>query len=215
MKQGQLNALIRSHDKWRRGLKGEALDIKNANLTRLMMLRANLTAACLTEVALDEMLIQDTNLSNGSFRFCTFYGTTLERADFVNADLYGADFSTAIFKEVNMEGADITDAVLPEQERGRKGIILDKPIEGYKVLANNNICHLLIPKGAVVFCINGDKCRTNVAKVLEGEGPSAYDPHFLYVKGKTLRIPNFDLRYNHECGTGIHFFKTLEEAQNY
>jgi len=33
--------------------------------------------------------------------------------------------------------------------------------------------------------------------------------------GKEIVIDNFNTEYNKECGTGIHFFMTIEEAINY
>jgi hypothetical protein len=88
-------------------------------------------------------------------------------------------------------------------------------MRGYKKLSDGSICVLSIPKGAIVFSINGSKCRTNKAKVLEGGGVSRYDNEFTYEKGKTYEIKDFDLAYNEECSTGIHFFKTKEEAEDY
>lgn len=32
---------------------------------------------------------------------------------------------------------------------------------------------------------------------------------------KTYEIKDFDLAYNEECSTGIHFFKTRKEAEEY
>ena len=86
---------------------------------------------------------------------------------------------------------------------------------GYKKLANGTICKLEIPSGAVVFCINGSKCRTNKAKVLDGEGLSIKDPLFAYKKGRTVSVKDFSLQYNVECDSGIHFFKTKKEAEDY
>ena len=53
------------------------------------------------------------------------------------------------------------------------------------------------------------------AKVLEGEGVSRYDNKVEYRVGKTLEIKDFDLMYNIECSTGIHFFWSREEAEHY
>ena len=88
-------------------------------------------------------------------------------------------------------------------------------MRGYKKLADGSICVLSVPKGAIVFSINGSKCRTNKAKVLEGGGVSCCDNEFTYEKGKTYEIKDFDLAYNEECSTGIHFFKTRKEAEEY
>ena len=129
----------------------------------------------------------------------------LSHANLIDADLHGADLS----------GANLSGTYLDEKEQCRKGVILKKPMMGYKKLADGSICVLSIPKGAVVFSINGSKCRTNKAKVLEGGGVSYYDNEFTYEKGKSYEIEDFDLAYNEECSTGIHFFKTRKEAEEY
>lgn len=104
-------------------------------------------------------------------------------------------------------------------------MIIDTPIRGYKKCDTNGngptIVTLEIPHGAIVFSINGSKCRTNKAIVrsIDGDGIdeaySFFDEEFVYRVGDELVINDFDLRYNIECGTGIHFFLTKEEAENY
>lgn len=100
----------------------------------------------------------------------------------------------------------------------RKGKILTEDIIGYKKCKNDTIVKLLIPRGATVFSINGNKCRTNKAKVLEIEGTnratSIYNGMSYYV-GDRFTIYNFNCEYNAECASGIHFFMTKEEAVNY
>ena len=127
------------------------------------------------------------------------------RADLSGANLRGAD----------LEGAILSGAILDEKEKHRLGVVLSKAKIGYKKLAYGIICKLSIPKGAIVFCINGSKCRTNKCSVLEGEGVSDHDKKTKYKVGKKLEIKDFDLMYNIECSTGIHFFWTIEEARNY
>ena len=76
-----------------------------------------------------------------------------------------------------------------------------------------------IPAGAIVFCINGKKCRTNRAKITDMGGNellhSQYDNSFEYTLGKKIVIDDFNLMYNEECASGFHFFRTREEAENY
>ena len=72
-----------------------------------------------------------------------------------------------------------------------------------------------------MFCINGSKCRTNIAKIVKIEGGdgkkavSNYDRNFIYKLGKTIKINDFDCMYNVECSTGIHFFRTKKEVSEY
>ena len=137
------------------------------------------------------------------------------RADLRGADLRGAD----------LIGADLIDANLDESETPRLGQILQDPIIGYKKCRNDTIVTLEIPKGAIVFSINNSKCRTNKAKVLDiididsglhiKEAYSEHDNNFVYKVGDSVTINDFNLAYNIECASGIHFFKTEEEAINY
>jgi hypothetical protein len=70
-----------------------------------------------------------------------------------------------------------------------------------------------------VFCINGSKCRTNLAKITDMAGHevlhSSYDNSFEYHLGQEIEIKDFNLMYNIECASGFHFFRTREEAENY
>ena len=49
----------------------------------------------------------------------------------------------------------------------------------------------------------------------ETELSSIHDNKFKYHAGDEIEIKDFDERYNIECGEGIHFFLTREEAGNY
>ena len=84
--------------------------------------------------------------------------------------------------------------------------------------AKRVIVTLKIPRGAIVFSINGSKCRTNRAKVIAIEGADrAYSTYkyMSYYVGDEFNVYNFNCEYNTECGAGIHFFMTREEAFNY
>ena len=76
-----------------------------------------------------------------------------------------------------------------------------------------------IPTGAIVFCINGKKCRTNRAKITDMDGHevlhSQYDLNFEYRLGQEIEIQDFNLMYNVECASGFHFFENREDAENY
>lgn len=76
-----------------------------------------------------------------------------------------------------------------------------------------------IPVGAIVFCINGSKCRTNRAKITDMAGHdvlhSKYDNTLEYRIGQEIEIKEFNLMYNIECASGFHFFRTREEAEKY
>ena len=96
-------------------------------------------------------------------------------------------------------------------------------MKGWKKCQDGKIVALVIPKGAIVFSINNDKCRTNKAEVVSVDGNktkglkavSIQDSDFIYEVGKTVEVADFDCQYNVECGIGIHFFKTENEARDY
>ena len=139
-----------------------------------------------------------------------------EKADLRNTDLSGVNLSGANLNYANLSGANFDE----KEKYNRLGVILKEKILGYKKCKNDIIVTLEIPKGAIVFGINGAKFRTNKAKCIEisdgkKEAVSIFDNWFKYEIGKEYEIKNFNLQYNIECGTGIHFFKTIEEAKNY
>ena len=127
----------------------------------------------------------------------------------MRADLHGA----------NLHGANLYEAYLTGADRFRLGKVLDEPLAGYKKTKEGVVITAEIPAGAIVFCINGSKCRTNRAKITDMEGHevlhSRYDNSFEYRLGQEIEIKDFNLMYNVECASGFHFFRTREEAENY
>lgn len=125
--------------------------------------------------------------------------------------------------DADFEYSNLEPAILSDSEENRIGIYLKKPMIGYKQCREGIIVTLEIPKGAIVYSINNRKCRTNVAKVIDidnglrhlEQAVSRYDRKFIYRKGKMVYPDEFDCRYNVECGGGIHFFRTREEAEEY
>ena len=125
----------------------------------------------------------------------------VEAAVQVCADLRSADLS----------GADLS---------GAKGVLPIVPEEGsfigFKKLANDTIAKLYIPEDAErVGGYTGRKCRASKAIVIEGSGPSKYDSSFTYEPGKTVIPAAWDNDPRVECSSGIHFFITRKEAEEY
>ena len=114
----------------------------------------------------------------------------------------------------NLTGANLTGA-----NKFRLGKVLDEPLTGYKKTREGVVITAEIPAGAIVFCINGSKCRTNKAKITDMEGHdvlhSQYDNSFEYRLGQEIEIKDFNLMYNVECASGFHFFRTRDEAEEY
>ena len=133
----------------------------------------------------------------------------LRVADLSSAELYGANLSSANLRVANFRGAN----------RFRLGQILTEPLTGYKKTKEGVVITAEIPAGAIVFCINGSKCRTNRSKITDMGGHevlhSQYDKLFEYRLGHEIDIKDFNLMYNVECAIGFHFFRTREEAEAY
>jgi hypothetical protein len=131
------------------------------------------------------------------------------RADLRNKDLSG----------LNLEFANLKSANLKSANKIRLGQILTEPMTGYKKTKEGVVITAEIPVGAIVFCINGSKCRTNRAKITEMDGydvlHSQYDNSFKYRLGQEIEIKDFNLMYNVGCASGFHFFRTRKEAEEY
>ena len=173
-------------------------------------MRANLRYANLEGAYLNGANLKCANLEGAYLN-----GANLERANLYGAYLYGANLYGA-----NLEGAYLYGAYLNEKEKPRFGQILKEPMTGYKKTLEGVVLTATIPAGAIVFCINGSKCRANKARIIDMGGQnevlhSSYDEKFEYRLMQDIEIEDFNLMYNIECASGFHFFRTREEAENY
>ena len=152
----------------------------------------------------------------------------LQYADLQGADLQGANLQGANLRNANLQVANLWGADL----RGADGIPLSCPEEGafigWKKAYKNQTKYLVkleIPADAKRSSAAGRKCRCDKAEVLEiytmgGEAfeetvYSRYDNNFLYEKGKTVSVDDFEEDRWFECAPGIHFFITKQEAVDY
>ena len=198
MTQEELDKIVEQHQHWLKedceGWKDMRANLTRANLAGADLTRANLAGANLTRAYLTGANLTDANLARAN----------LARADLTRANLTGANLY-----EANLEDAD----------KFRLGKMLDEPLTGYKKTREGVVITAEIPAGAIVFCINGKKCRTNRAKIIDMAGHevlhSQYDNTFEYRLGQEIEIKDFNLMYNVECASGFHFFKTRKEAEEY
>ena len=198
MTQEELDKIVEQHKHWLKedceGWEGMKANLRRADLRRADLRRADLS---------------DANLSDAN----------LSGADLSGADLSGADLSGADLSDADLSGADLSGADLSGAEKLRLGRILTEPLTGYKKTKEGVVITAEIPAGAIVFCINGRKCRTNKAKITDMDGRevlhSQYDNSFEYRLGQEIEIKDFILMYNIECANGFHFFMTKKEAEEY
>jgi hypothetical protein len=190
----------------------QSADIKLAKLIGTDLTKADLSHACLSDSNLTEAKLKFANLKGADLSGANLKNADLSAANLRNANLEGADLSGANLKNADLTGAILRDAKFDEKEKIRKGICLSRKMIGYKKCEDGVIVKLEIPRGAIVFSINSDKCRTNIAKcVAISSGLNG----FVYKLGKTYVITDFNLEYNVECAEGIHFFRTEKEAKKY
>ena len=228
MTQEELDKIVEQHKHWIKqdceGWEGMRADLSEADLHG-----ADLRGANLSEANLSGANLYGANLSGADLRRATLYGADLRRADLSGAnlrgadlrkaDLHGANLNGANLYGANLSGADLNGADLRKDYRFRLGQILTDPLTGYKKTKEGVVITAEIPAGAIVFCINGSKCRTNRAKITDMAGHdvlhSQYDNTFEYRLGQEINIKDFNLMYNVECASGFHFFRTRKEAEEY
>ena len=187
-------------------------NLHNANLCGANLFNANLCGANLFNADLRGVNLCYADLRGADLRGANLCNANLRGAILRYTNLYGTDLEGADLRYVNLCGAkgNLIDY--------RKGKILTEEMIGYKKCRNNVIVTLKIPRGAIVFSINGNKCRTNKAKVIDIDGADrAYSKHkdMSYYVGDEFSVYDFNCEYNVECDKGIHFFTTREEAENY
>ena len=187
-------------------------DLSNADLSYANLNHVNLNYADLNHANLHRTYLSGACLSSADLSYANLYKTDLRNADLSNVDLRHAYLSSA-----NLNCADLHSANLDEEEKIRKGKIISKNTFVYKK-CQDKIIKLELQIGSIVFSINNRKCRTNKAKVISIDGlkiSSDYDNNFIYEVGKIIEVADFNLMYNVECASGIHFFWTEEEVKEY
>ena len=192
-------------------------NLSGAYLNNAGLHHANLCHADLRNVNLQDSILHSADLNHANLTYANLSGENLQYADLNCAILCHANLSGA-----NLQYADLSGAILDEEETIRKGKIINKKTFVYKK-CQNKIVKLELQTDSIVFSINNRKCRTNKAKVISIDGnnkkglqiASDYDNNFIYEVGKIVEVSNFNLMYNVECGTGIHFFWTEKEAKEY
>ena len=234
----ELNKIVKQHQHWLKedceGWKDmkanlSGADLNGANLNRANLGWAKLSGVNLCGAYLDRADLYGADLGLAKLSSADLNEVDLRRANLNGADLSGANFSWADLRWADLRGADLYradlrganlyGAVLSNADRFRLGKVLDEPLTGYKKTDEGVVITAEIPAGAIVFCINGSKCRTNRAKITDMAGHdvlhSQYDKNFEYRLGQEIEIKDFNLMYNVECASGFHFFRTRKEAEEY
>ena len=227
----ELKEILEKHEKWLRceedGERADLsyADLSYADLSYVNLSNANLYNANLSNVDLENANLYSANLSNTNLDSARLYNTNLSNANLDSANLSYVNLSNANLYNASLYNTNLDSANLDKSEQCRLGIILQELRTAYKK-CGKYIVQLLIPKGAIVFSIDNRQCRTNKATpiaILDLGGKitsrkkiaSDYDETFEYKLMEEIEIQDFDLMYNVECTTGIHFFWDFESAKKY
>ena len=216
-------------------------DLSDANLRRANLSDADLSGADLSDADLSDASLSRANLSDADLRRANLSdadlsGANLRRANLSGANLSGADLSRADLRRANLNGANLSGADLSGADLSRamgadlalamaSHLPSHGQITGWKKLAGGLIAKLIIPESAKRSHGASRKCRASSAKVeaiydsVGGgviEGVSIRSSDFVYRVGETVEPeePFCEDRWS-ECASGIHFFITRKEAENY
>ena len=198
MNKEQLVAVLEQHKKWLAGTGGQRANLYGANLSRADLSVANLSGANLSGA----------NLSGADLSGANLYGANLSRADLSEANLSGANLSGA-----NLSGAKNCDLILARTEIiPREGEVI-----GWKKCEDGVLVKLRVPPKARRSNALGRKCRAESVEVLEVVGSkvgvSLHDGETKYKTGETVKCHEWNTDRLVNCGGGIHFYLTREEAE--
>ena len=163
----------------------------------------------------------DRNLSGANLDGANLDGANLDGANLHGANLDGADLSGANLSRANLDGANLDGAKnIPAKITSTTTIT---PTSGqfiaWKSCQNGVLVKLMVGKNAKRSNATGRKCRAEYVKVLEVIGAefgiSKHDNRTEYRVGKIVRCGKWESNRWVECGGGIHFFLTREEAEGY
>ena len=191
-------------------------NLRYANLRPADLSSADLSAANLSYADLRSADLRSANLSYADLRSANLSAANLSSADLRSANLSSANLNSADLSSADLRSANLSAARNAELIFARTSITPEGDLIGWKKLASGTLCKLRIPSEAKRSNATGRKCRAEYAVVLEGEGVSKYDDRFVYKIGETVhpREPFDENRWD-ECASGIHFFLTKIEAENY
>ena len=202
------------------GINLEGVDLSGADLTGANLKGANLEGANLEYTDLFGANLFGTNLKGTNLKGAYLYDANLEGANLEDANLFGANLSNISMENINLSNIKVNEET--------KFFSLQCPEEGsfvgWKKCRRHTIVKLLITEDSLRSSATTNKCRASKVKVLNiyskhneeiESAVSFHDSYFVYKKGETIVIKNYDENRWNECSTGIHFFMTKEEAENY
>ena len=162
----------------------------------------------------------------------SIYGYPLFEGDFENiskavcaalksgSNLRGSDLRGSDLRGSDLCDSDLCGAIGIELAISKTRILPDGDIIGWKKCQGGVLVKLLIPADAKRSSAFGRKCRAEKVKVLDvigaREGVSTFTDEVKYHVGDVVKPQGqFCDDWMQECASGIHFFITRVEAENY
>ena len=222
----ELKQTLSDHVDWLNNNGGERADLSHADLCSADLRHADLRYANLSYANLRHADLRSADLRSADLSYANLRHADLRHADLRHADLRSADLCYANLRHADLRHAENSDTV-------RYGAVtalfaLQCPEEGsfigWKKARKKSIVKLRITAKAKRSSATTRKCRASEAKVLaifDREGKkievttSNHDDAFEYKVGEIVSVENFDENRWKECASGIHFFITRKEAEQY
>jgi hypothetical protein len=184
-----------------------------ANLSGADLYRADLSWANLSRADLSGADLSGANLSRANLSGANLYRANLSRANLSGADLYRANLSGANLSGANLSGVKNCDLILARAEiLPREGEVI-----GWKKCEDDVLVKLRVPPESKRSNALGRKCRAEYVEVLEVVGSkvgvSLHDDETKYKTGETVKCHEWNSDRLVECGGGILFYLTREEAE--
>jgi uncharacterized protein YjbI with pentapeptide repeats len=202
-----------------RGTRLRGANLRGANLTGADLRRANLSGANLIGANLAGDNLIGANLIGANLIGANLIGANLIGANLIGANLTRANLTRANLTRANLERTDLERCRAPQTIITPAGVLLVwrkcQTKEGIPV-----IVQLEIPKDARRSNATGRKCRSDKALPVKIEG--GYDevysltvayPKKTYRVGEMVYCDEWEEDWTVECGGGIHWFLTREEAE--
>lgn len=215
---------------------GERLEFREMEIWDMDLSGMDLSNLDFTLSSFQNTVLDTVDFENSSVENALFDGCSIKGANFKNAKMVTASFRYCDMQECNIEGADLYGAVLEfakldgiRSDENTKWFRLRCPEEGaflgYKKCVNDRMVQLLIPADAKRTSATLPSCRCSKAKVLTiksfdfqenfDEAWSLVDENFVYKRGQWVEVKNFNEDRWQDSTTGIHFWMTRKEAENY
>ena len=158
-------------------------------------------------------------LGGAYLRGANLRGADLDGAYLSDANLRGANLRSADLRGADIRGADLSDANGAELAIARTRILPEGALIGWKKCREDVLVKLRIPEDAKRSHAFGRKCRAEYADVLEvigaEVGVSQHNGKTEYRAGERVTCNVWSDDWQQECAGGIHFYITLEEAEEH